>query len=181
MSKPLKDAMAQAIRDRYDGIDSACVVDLTGLDVAGTLRFRRELKARQMRVQVVKNSVARRALTDTALQPLSDRLQGPSALVVGESAGAEIARVLVRLAKELKHVGLKDAIVEGDPNLLSVAELSKMKGRAELLGEVLMLVASPGRALSGCLASPQGKIAGCLKARIEKGDAADAAEAAEAA
>ncbi len=178
MSRPLKDAMAQALRKRYQGVDSACVVDLTGLDVTGTLHLRRELKANRMGVHVVKNAVARRALADGPLQPLVDRLTGPSALVVGEPAGAEIARVLVRLARELRHIGLKEAIVEGDPDLLSVAELSKMKGRTELIGEAIMLVASPGRALAGCLSSPQSKIAGCLKARIEEGEQAEAAEAA---
>ena len=178
MSRPLKDAMAQALRARYEGVDSACVVDLTGLDVAGTLRLRRELKANGMGVQVVKNAVARRALLDGPLQPLADRLTGPSALVVGEPAAVEIARVLVRLAKELKHVGLKDAIVEGDPDLVSVMDLSKMKGRTELIGEAIMLVASPGRALAGCLSSTQGKIAGCLKARIEEAEKAETAEAA---
>lgn len=178
MSKPLKDTMAQALRKRYEGVDSACVVDLTGLNVAGTLRLRRELKANRMGLHVVKNAVARRALVDSPLQPLADRLTGPCALVVGEPAGVEIARVLVRLAKELKHIGLKEAIVEGDPELLPVAELSKMKGRTELLGEALMLVASPGRALAGCLSSPQSKIAGCLKARIDEGEKTDAAEAA---
>jgi len=178
MSKPLKDAMAQALRARYEGVDSACVVDLTGLDVAGTLHLRRELKANRMGMHVVKNAVARRALVDSPLQPLADRLTGPSALVVGEPAGVEIARLLVRLAKELKHIGLREAIVEGDPDLVSVKDLAKMKGRLELIGEAIMLVASPGRALAGCLSSPQGKIAGCLKARIEEGEKAETAEAA---
>jgi hypothetical protein len=42
-----------------------------------------------------------------------------------------------------------------------------MRDKGDLLGEVAMLVASPGRAIAGCLRSPQSKIAGCLKARID--------------
>ena len=47
---------------------------------------------------------------------------------------------------------------------LTVKALAKMKGMAELLGEIAMLASSPGRSIAGCLQSPQGKIVGCLKA-----------------
>jgi len=37
-----------------------------------------------------------------------------------------------------------------------------------VIGEVLMLIGSPGRAVAGCLRSPQSKIAGCLKTIADK-------------
>lgn len=172
MSKKLKDLMTDDYRSRYDGIDSACVIDMTGMDVADTTRFRSELRAKEIRVQIVKNSLAKRAFRDMPLEPLGKALEGPCALVIGGSSVMDVAKELVKYKKQFPKISLKDAIIEGDAGLVTVEQAAKMKGRLELIGEALMLVASPGRAIAGCLSSPQGKIAGCLKAMIEKGEAA---------
>lgn len=168
MSKQIKEMVRAALASRYADARSACVVDLTGLDVKSTERLRRTLREKSARIQVVKNSMARRALVGTALEPLGDALEGPCALVTSEDSIIDAAKALVALTKEFATLGLKHAVYEGDPVLLTVEQLSKMRSKTELLGEVAMLVASPGRAIAGCLSSPQGKIAGCLKTIIEK-------------
>ena len=80
----------------------------------------------------------------------------------------DAAKVLVEAAKEFSQLTLKQAMIEGDPNLVTVEEVARLRSRVELLGDVAMLVSSPGRALAGCLSSPQSKIAGCLKTLIDK-------------
>jgi large subunit ribosomal protein L10 len=168
MSKPLKKMLSEDLRVRYAEVDSACVVDLTGLDVLKTRQMRQDLTRKGMRMRVVKNSTARLAFTGSPLEPLARALQGPCALVTGGTSIVDVAKVLVHWSKEFPKLGLKQAIAEGDPDLLGVEQLSKMKGRREMIGEVAMLVSSPGRALAGCLASPQGKLAGCLKTLAER-------------
>ncbi len=174
MSKPLKQMMTDALRDRYAGVDSACVVDLTGLDVVSTTRFRRTLREKSMQVAVVKNSLAARAFQGTPLEPLGRSLKGPCALVTGGDSILEVARTLVAALKDFAVIRLKQAIIEGDPALMTVEEVSRLKGRLELIGEVAMLISSPGRRVAGCIAGPQARIAGCVKAiadRDEKGAA----------
>ena len=168
MSKQIKEMVRAALASRYADARSACVVDLTGLDVKSTERLRCTLREKSARIQVVKNSMARRALVGTVLEPLGDALEGPCALVTSEDSIIDAAKALVALTKEFASLGLKHAVYEGDPALLTVEQLSKMRSKTELLGDVAMLVVSPGRAIAGCLAGPQGKIAGCLKAMIEK-------------
>lgn len=168
MSKQIKEMVRAALASRYAEARSACVVDLTGLDVQSTERLRRTLREKSARIQVVKNSMARRALAGTVLEPLGDVLRGPCALVTSEDSIIDAAKVLVAMTKEFATLGLRQAVYEGDPVLITVEQLSKMRTKSELLGEVAMLVASPGRAIAGCLSSPQGKIAGCLKAMIDK-------------
>ncbi len=168
MSKPLKDMITQTLRDRFSGIDSACVVDLTGLDVVRTHRLRRELRAKQIRLEVVKNSLARRAFKDGPLESLGDSLEGPSALVTGGASVMDVAKELLRWSREFPQIKLRNAVVEGDRRLSTVEQVSQMRGRRELVGEIAMLISSPGRAIAGCLQSPAGKLAGCLKAMAEK-------------
>ena len=172
MSKAVKDLLTAALRSRYEDVRDVCVVDLTGLDVQRTQRLRQALGSKSMRLQVVKNSLARRAFADGPLAPLGDRLSGPCALVTGGDSIIEVAQTLVHWAKELGHIALREAIIEGDPALLTVEEVSRMKSGRELLGEVALLILSPGRALAGCLGSPGGRIAGCLKTLADRAEAA---------
>lgn len=170
MSKPLKDAITTEYRQAYGDEDSVCVIDMTGLNANDTHRLRNDLRAKDMQIRVVKNSLARRAFADSPLEALGKNLGGPCALVTGGESIIDVAKELARWAKELAPLKLKDAIMEGDPELLTVAELAKLKGRLEMLGEIIMLGASPARALVGCLASPASKLAGCMKAMIEKNE-----------
>ena len=168
MSKPVKGMLTEELRQRYTGTDSACVVDLAGLSVKAQETIRAALRAKSARVEVVKNSVARRSMLDTPLEPLGKSLEGPCALVTTDDSIIEAAKVLVELKKDAPGLTLKQAMVDGDPELFSVDAVSKMKSRMDLLGELAMLVASPGRAIAGCLTSPASKVAGCLKAIVDK-------------
>lgn len=172
MSKVVKDMVTKDLASRYARLSSACVVELTGLNVLEQQTLRLGLRAKLGRLEVVKNSMARRAMKGGPLEPLGKSLVGPCALVTSQESIIDIAKFLVTSAKTFKKLGLKKGIFEGDPDLLSVEELSKMKGKRELLGEVAMLIASPGRALAGCLRSPQAKIAGCIKKLADRPEAA---------
>ncbi len=170
MSKPVKDLLTQEYQSRYGGLDSACVVSVIGLDAIATNLFRGELGKRRMRLQVVKNSLARRAFSEGALAPLGSALDGPCALVTGGESAIEIAKALVELQKTYPKIELKYGIVGGEPDVLSVDQIAKMRSRVEMIGEVAMLIASPGRRLAGCLAGPGGRIAGCIKTIADKAD-----------
>ena len=169
MSKPLKRMVSEDLRRGYVGVESACLADLAGLDVQKTQQIRRDLTQKRMRMQVVKNSMARLAFSGGPLGPLAEAMRGPCALVTGGDSIVEVAQSLVHWAKEFSELTLKQAIVDGDADLLTVEELSRMKSGRELLGELAMLVSSPARSIAGCLCSPQSKLAGCLKAIVEKG------------
>ncbi len=168
MSKAVKELIAGDLEQRYAGVDSVCVVGLTGLNVQAQEQLRSGLRDKSARMEVVRNSLARRAFSSGPLKPLGDVLTGPCALVTSSDSLIEAAKVLVEMAKEFTTLDLKQAILEGDSQLLTVEEVSRLKTRVELLGEVLMLLSSPARAVAGCLSSPQARIAGCLQAMIDK-------------
>lgn len=168
MSKTVKTMVTDDLRNRYRDVQSACVVDLTGLNVQEQQVLRAALRARSGRLEVMRNSMARRAFQDGPLEPLGSALVGPCALVTGSESVIELAKALVEAAQEFTQLKLKHAIMEGVPELLTVEILSKMKSQRDLIAEVAQLIGSPARALAGCLASPQSRIAGCLKALVER-------------
>ncbi len=168
MSKPVKDMITGDLQSRFEGVDSACVVDLSGMSVLEQEALRKQLRDKSASLRVVKNSLARRAWKGTALEPLGHSLSGPCALVTTSESLIDAAKILVAAAKEFSALGLRDAIIEGDADLVPVGDLAKMKGRRELIADVAMLLSSPGRSIAGCLSGPQSRIAGCLKAMADK-------------
>lgn len=168
MSKAVKAMITAEFEDRYADASSACVVDLTGMNVQEQESLRARLRERSARLEVVKNSLVRRAFKEGPLERLGSALTGPCALVTSSDSVIEVAKTLVQVAKEFTQLKLKQAIFDGDHDLMTVEEMSRMKSQSELLGEVVMLIGSPGRALAACLQSPQAKIAGCLKAMADK-------------
>ena len=168
MSKPVKDLVTQELKAKYSGISSALVVDVTGMDVLSQEKLRKTLRSKSARMQIVKNSLARRAFAGGPLEPLGKSMEGPCAVVVAKDSLVDVAKMLIDSAKEFNKLKFKKAIFDGDPSLMTVEELSKVKGKRELLGEVLMLISSPGRAIAGCMQGAGGRIAGCIKTMADK-------------
>jgi len=172
MSKPVKAMVTAELKKRYSGVDSACVVNITGLDVKAQEKLRRTLRDKSARLQIVKNSLAKYAFKDTPLSPLGDSLTGPCALITSSQSLIEIAKLLIDASKEFGKLELKTALLDGDPSLMTIVQLSKMRGKRELLGELAMLIGSPGRSVAGCLAGAQARVAGCIKTLADKPEAA---------
>ena len=168
MSKAVKNLLTEEYRARYGDVREVCVADVTRLDVDSITRVRAQLRGKGITLQVIKNSLARRAFEGTTMDPIGQSLAGPCALVVGGDSIIDVAKALADVAKEFEKIELKQAMLEGDPELVTVEALSRMKGRLELVGEIGSLVSSPGRALAGCLRSAGGKIAGCLKTLADR-------------
>lgn len=168
MSKPIKDMLSKEYEQRYAQLSSACVVSVIGLDAISTNKLRAELQAKKLKLQVVKNSLARRAFAGRDLAPLGKELSGPCALVTGGDSIIDVAKTLVGLKKTYAKLELKVGMLEGDADLIPVERLAEMKGRQELLGDIAGILRGPGARLAGCLSGPGGRLAGCFKAIADK-------------
>ncbi|NLX12702.1 MAG: 50S ribosomal protein L10 [Phycisphaerales bacterium] len=170
MSKPVKDLITEEYKASFAAKHNACVVSVIGMEGVAANKFRGDLKKHRLSMQVVKNSLARRAFADTPLSPLGAALRGPCALVVSEedSSAIDLAKILVGFKKDYPKLELGIGILDGDADLIDVERLANMKGREELLADLAMMIASPARSLAGCLAGPGGRLAGCFKAMAEK-------------
>jgi large subunit ribosomal protein L10 len=177
MSKPVKDLVTNEYKSRYADLDSACVVSVIGLDAISTNRLRGELRGKNIELHVVKNSLARRAFTGGPLEPLGKAMTGPCAVVTGGASIIDVAKLLLEAKRTYPQIELKLGIVAGDPELIDVERMAAMKSRTELLGDVAMLIGSTGRRLAGCLVGPGGRIAGCVKAIVEKQEGGESAAA----
>ncbi len=170
MSKPVKNWMMRDFREKLEGTDSALVVSIRGMSANDNNHLRQELAKKQIRITVVRNTLARHAFADSPLASASPLLEGPSALAYGAETVVDVARELVKWAKEIEQLELKGAVLDGElfEGEAGVERLSKFPTREEAQAQAVTLFLSPARNLASAATSPAKKIAGILKTIEEK-------------
>ena len=174
MSKPIKNLITEAYKEKFGELDGAVVIDIRGITSNENNDLRGGLAEGGVRVSVVKNSLAKKAFKGTALEKLNDILDGSCALVYGGESVVNVARALVEKAKTLDKIEFKGAIMEGvtfGPD--EVEKLSKYPTRDEAIAEVIQVILGPGSMVAGSLVGVGNEIAGILSAmeeKLEKGE-----------
>lgn len=170
MSKLVKDLITNELRSRYAELESALWVEFVGVDGHLSNDFRRALRENGMRIEIVKNSLFRRAVENGPLSRLGKELDGPSAIIVGGDSLIDVAKFLDgEWMKKLDGLKLKGAILEGEwLDGERVQKLHKMESKADLLAKIATIVLSPGRNIAGAVNSGGANIAACVKAIAQK-------------
>ena len=128
------------------------------------------------RYKVVKNTFIKKALEnqeeDYSEIINGDALKGFSGLLFANQSPSGPAKVLKEFRKSLDsdHPSLKVASIEsdifvGDNHLDS---LSKLKGKEEIIGDIVLLLQSPAKNIISLLKSSENKISGVVKALENK-------------
>ncbi|MCG3181078.1 MAG: 50S ribosomal protein L10 [Phycisphaerae bacterium] len=167
MSKQVKQLICDELVQKFRDVDACMVVDLTPLDGLTANALRGEMAKANIRMMMVKNSLAKRALADLPLAPVGGLLDGACALAWGGDSIVDIAKLLVDKAKTLP-LTIKGAVLEGQAlDAAAATGLSKLPNRAELMSMVSGQVLSPGAKLAAAVLGPGAAIASIIKGRIE--------------
>jgi large subunit ribosomal protein L10 len=176
MSKQVKGYIEKEFKNRFEGLSECMVVSVRGIPGVESNQMRGELKGKEIRLTVVKNSLAARAFSDLGMGPLTELLNGPAAIVSGGDSIVDLAKEMVQWDKKLDQFAIRGAYLDGKVlDAKAATALSKMPNRIELQGSIVMLANSPGSRLSGAATAPGGAIAGCLKTLIENKEKEEAA------
>ena len=175
--RPEKTSIVSELSDRLNRSPFVLVTDYQRMNVNHFADLRGRLAASGAEVHVVKNSFLKRAMTDSGLPDVADRLTGQTAVVTGEKDVAPVAKILKSFMAEFKIAGLKIGVVE--KSILSRQELetlAELPSRDMLLAQLLGLLLLPATQLVRLLKEPGSALARLLKAKAEKeGGAAEAA------
>jgi large subunit ribosomal protein L10 len=176
MSKQVKEMIIREYKSRLAGFNDATLISIRGVKAQDTTKLRGVLRKKQVKVSVIRNSLAKKALAGSGLEPLFPLMEGNSALVYGGNSVVEVARELAKILGDIPNMELKGAVLDGQlfKGEKGVKELSKFPTKEEALSQTVTLILGPARKLAAQIKGPGGNIAGLVKAietKLEKGEA----------
>lgn len=134
--------MSQALKSAA----SVVVVDYLGLTVAEVTELRKQLRESGVKMQVVKNTVLRRAAADAGIEGLDEAFVGPTAVVYSEEEVVAPAKIVAEFAKDAKALEIKGGMIEGEVAPIEKIEaLAKLPDREGLLSMLLSVLQAPVR------------------------------------
>jgi large subunit ribosomal protein L10 len=166
----------QAITELIGEIESTNVLYLTdasSMSAESTSNLRRACNKGGIRMKVVKNTLLRKAMERVEGKDYSElypSIVGQTAILFAEKGNAP-AKLIKDFRKKgdrpaLKSAWIDEAVFVGDDQLVMLSEL---KGREELIGEIIGLLQSPMKNVISALQGSGGhKIAGLVKALEER-------------
>lgn len=144
VSRAEKIEEVQALERAFRTADSVILVDYTGLKVPEATELRRQVKAVRAMYRVVKNTLAKRALKGTPLEPLADYFRGTTAVAYTADDPVALAKALTSFARTTPALTIKAGFVQGRPlKPAEVAELATLPGKSELQARLLAALQAP--------------------------------------
>jgi large subunit ribosomal protein L10 len=174
MTKEEKGALIEELGQKFQNTPFFYITDASGMSVAETNQLRRLCFERGVEYMVVKNTLIRKALETTSgdFSSFDDTvLRGFSGLMFHP----ENAKAPAQLIKDYRKGGKDKLQLKGasiDYSLFIGADqldtLIALKGKNELIGEVIGLLQSPAKNVVSALQSGGNKLAGILKTLSER-------------
>jgi len=143
LSRSEKAVVIDEVSGQLANAEAVIIAEYRGLDVASATVLRKTARESGVYLRVLKNTLVRRAVDGTSFSELSDQLRGPLMYAISEDPVAA-AKVLSNFAKENDSLVIKGGAM---PNTVitveSIAALSKMPSRDELLAKLMGTMQAP--------------------------------------
>lgn len=174
MSKYVKDLVTRDIKRQLKGVEDAVVVSCVGMDANTTNALRGELDAKNIKLLVVKNSLARRAAEGTNLAPAFEGASGQIAVCWGSTDFVSLVKEVVKLDKDQTKYGKfvsVGGVLDGEKlNAEALKAVSKWPSREEQISMLVGQILGPGARLSAALLGPGAALASQIKKKGESDD-----------
>ena len=148
MNRQEKNQEVERLKQDFQTITSAFLVDFRGMKVVDATDLRRQIHKSHGHFKVIKNTLATLAAKDLPLNILEKYFEGPTGIAFTDRDASALAKVLNTISKDNPNLVIKAGYLEG--TLIEgkrISEIANMPSRAQLQAQFVGLIASPLRRL----------------------------------
>lgn len=173
ITKEKKHEIVAELKDKLQGVKGFYLVDFAGMTVAQSIKFRRQLKEKNIGFKVAKNTLINIALKESGVDFTipDEKFAGASAIMVGyddATAAAKILRDYLEKEKQEKPA-LKAAVIEGQyfdgSQLKTVADLPT---REDMIAAILGSLNAPASGIVGTINAVMRDVASLIEEVAKK-------------
>ena len=140
----LKQPIVEEIANNIKDAQAVVLVDYSGLTVEQDTILRKELRESGVQYKVYKNTMLNFAIKGTEFEPLSQHLEGPSAIAISKTDATAPARIVANFAKKAEKLEIKAGVIEGNYyDAKGMTAIANVPSREVLLGKLLGSIQSP--------------------------------------
>jgi large subunit ribosomal protein L10 len=155
----------RALKARLDGVKAVLITEYRGLTVQQLSDLRKQLRAVSAEYKVVKNRLAKLALTPP-LEGVKGLLKGPTAMIISKQDPVAVAKALHAFARTNQALVIKAGYVEGQMlEPAGLKALADLPSRETLRAQIVGAIQGPLAQLVGLLKAPHREIAYVLAQR----------------
>jgi large subunit ribosomal protein L10 len=171
MDRAQKSEQVAELKQVFNESGAVVITRNLGLTVAQSTDLRNRMRDAGARFRVAKNTLALIAVKDTAYAPISDMLNGPTALATSTDP-VSAAKVAVDFAKtnpkfEIVGGAMGDTLLDVE----GVKALAELPSLDELRAKIIGLVQAPGTKIAQLMNAPAAKLARVFGAYAAREDA----------
>ena len=138
MTRSEKATIIEQIRSRAADASVVIVTEFKGMPVEELTRLRVKIREAGGEYYVVKNTLARIALTETAHKPIAGQFKQNCAIALGFDDPVAVAKAVSDFTKESKIFAIRHGSLDGQPmSAAQVMDLAKMPSKEQLLAQAL--------------------------------------------
>jgi len=143
LNRDEKAAIISELNESFSKAKFSVVADYCGLTVKQLQNIRIELRKHNSEIRVAKNTLLRRAVTETDNEVLSDDFTGTTAVVMAYDDPVGPAKALAKFADDHDKFVIRSAALEGEKiSPEELLALSKLPTKEVLLGQFLSVLNS---------------------------------------
>ena len=144
------------LRQRFAGVKTVLLAEYRGLTVQQISELRKQLRAVSAQYKVVKNRLAKIAISSSELESLTPHLTGPVGFIVSKDDPVAVAKAVATFARTNQALTIKIGYVEGrlmPPD--GVKALAELPSKEALRSQLVGAIQGPLAQLVGLLQAPQ--------------------------
>ena len=139
-----KESELQMLEGVFQGSDAAILLDYKGINVPQVTELRAQLRKARASYKVIKNTLAKRALTGTDYETFAPHFVGTTAVAFTDEDPVALAKTLTTFMKTVPALQIKAAVVQGQAiQPAEVTDLANMPGKPELYARLLYVMQGP--------------------------------------
>jgi large subunit ribosomal protein L10 len=165
MSKLIKQMEMDALKKEFQDIRDMVILSASKVSCQEDTQLRATLRKKNIRLRVVKNSLARRVFGELDMN-VNKCWEGPTTLAWGSNSLAELSKELDALIRKNDKIKVKSAVSEGQE--IDFKQALAMPTKPEAIGRVIGLALSPATRLLSQILGPATQIAGQIKTLSER-------------
>jgi large subunit ribosomal protein L10 len=155
MDRTQKAEFVASFSERLAGAPLVVLADYRGASVETTNALRRTLEISGVTWQVVKNTLAKRAVAGTAFEGLSEHFSGMTVVAISGDDPVGTAKVLKEALDRKGPIQVKAGFFDGEIlDAAGVRAVASLPSREELLVMLLRTIQEPSRRVLGVLQAP---------------------------